>query len=152
MRRFAVMAGVALASSAVASPPPPPPSFIDEIARRLLPTQTPATIDDYARLLADNLTVTIDGKTVADTKQQWLGMVRQRLGRVDRTVEAYAEGRDSILVFDDFDDKSDEHCPAGRTCIFDPRYHARAVKYQVGADHLIHDIRIVQTDGFLRTP
>jgi len=152
VRRLAIMAGVALASSAAASPPPPPPGFIDDMTKQLLPTQTAATIDDYARLLADNLTVTIDGKTVADSKEQWVAIVRKRLGKVDRTVDAYAEGRDSILVFDDFDDKSDEHCPKLGGCVFDPRYRARAVKYQVGADHLIHDIRIVQTDGFLRRP
>ena len=139
----------ALASSTAASPPPPPRAFIDDIAKQLVGTA--ARFDDYARLLADDLTVTLNGKTVASNRAQWLAIERDRVGKVDRRVYGYAEGRDDILVIDGVDDRSDERCPQGRTCVFDPRYRARAVQYQLGSDHLIHAIRIVQSDGFLRT-
>lgn len=141
----------ALTSSVIASPPPPPPSFIDDVAKQLVPTQTPTSFASYASLLANDLTVTLDGATIAASKDEWLAIERARLGKIDRSIYGYAEGRDNILVFDRFDDRSDEHCPQGHTCVFDPRYHARAVQYQLGPDHLVHAIRIVQSDGFLRT-
>ena len=139
-----------LASATAASPPPPPPSFIDDVARQLVPTQTPATFDRYASLLADDLTVTLDGKRIATSKAGWLAIERSRLGKINRSVYGYAEGRDNLLVFDRYDDRSDEHCPEAHTCAFDPRYHARAVQYELGPDHLVHSIRIMQSDGFLR--
>lgn len=141
----------ALASLTAASPPPPPPSFVDDVAKQLVPTQTSATFDRYASLLANDLTVTIDGKKIAANKAEWLAIERSRLGKIDRSVYGYAEGRDNVLVFDRYDDRSDEHCPEPHTCVFDPRSHARAVQYQLGPDHLVHSIRIVQSDGFLRT-
>jgi hypothetical protein len=140
-----------LGSTTAASPPPPPPTFIDDIAKELVRTQTAASFDRYAALLADDLSVTLDGRIIAANKAEWLAMERRRLGKIDRSVYGYAEGRDNILVFDRFDDRSDVHCRQGPTCVFDPRYHARAVQYQFGADHLVHFIRIVQSDGFLRT-
>ncbi len=145
------LASSAFASSAIASPPPPPPSFVDGIAKQLLPTLTSASFDRYADLLANNLMVTLNGKTIAANKADWLGIERARLGKVDRSVYGYAEGRDNILVFDRFDNLSDEHCPQGDTCVFDPRSYARAVQYQLGPDHLVHSIQILQSDGFLRT-
>lgn len=140
-----------VASSAAASPPPPPPAFMDSVAKQLMQTQTPASFDRYADLLADDLTVTLDGKMIAANKGDWLAIERSRIGKIDRSVYGYAEGRDNLLVFDRFDDRSDEHCAQGGACVFDPRYHARAIQYQFGQDNLVHAIRIVQSDGFLRT-
>ena len=148
---FLFFASSALASSAVAGPPPPPPAFVDDMAKQLLPTQTSGSFDRYAGLLANNLTVTLNDKTIAANKAEWLAIERARLGKVDRSVYGYAEGRDNLLVFDRIDDLSDEHCPQGTACVFDPRFHARAVQYQLGPDHLVHSIRIVESDGFLRT-
>ena len=145
------LASFGLAFSAVASPPPPPPAFVDDIAKRLLPTQTIASFDRYADLLTDNLTVTLNGKTIAANKADWLAIERARLGKVDRSVYGYAEGRDNLLVFDRFDDLSDEHCRQPGNCVFGPRSHARAVQYQLGPDHLVHSIQIVESDGLLRT-
>jgi hypothetical protein len=141
----------AFATSAAASPPPPPPAFVDEVARQLLLTPTRASFERYTRLFADDLTVAIDGKRIASNKADWLALERSRLGKTDRKIFGYAEGSNNILVFDRFDDRSDEHCPTGGTCVFDPRYHSRAVQYQLGSDHLIHAIRIVESDGLLRT-
>ena len=146
-----LLASSTFASSATASPAPPPPAFIDNIARQLMQTQTSASFDQYAGLLADDLTVTLDGNMVAANKAEWLKIERYRLGKIDRSVYGYAEGRNNLLVFERFDDRSDERCPQGGTCVFDPRYHSRAVQYQFGPDHLVHFIRIVQSDGFLRT-
>ena len=145
-----LLASSTFASSTAASPPPPPSSFVDDVAKQLVQTQTSASFDRYAGLLADDLTVTLDGNMLAANKADWLKIERLRLGKIDRSVYGYAEGRDNLLVFDRFDDRSDQHCPQGGTCVFDPRYHARAVQYQFGADHLVHSIRIVQSDGFLR--
>ena len=145
------LAGSALASTTAASPPPPPPPFIDDIAKQLVPAQTAASFDRYAGLLADDLTVTLDGTVIAANKTEWLAIERARLGKIDRTVYGYAEGRDNILVFDRFDDRSDVHCPQGAACVFDPRYHARALQYKFGQDRLVHFIRILESDGFLRT-
>jgi hypothetical protein len=125
--------------------------FVDDAARQLVLTPTPASFASYASLLANDLTVTQDGKTIAATKAEWLAIEHARLGKIDRSVYGYAEGHDNILIFDRVDDGSDEHCPQGHACVFDPRYHARAVQYQLGPDHLVHAIRIVQSDGFLRT-
>ena len=152
MRVFLMLAAATLSTAVAASPPPPPPGFIVDIAKQLVPTPTAATFDNYARLLADDLTVTQDGKIIAASKVEWLAIERARLGKVDRFVYGYAEGRDAILVVDRFDDRSDAICPSGHTCLFDPRYHARTIQYRVGTDQLVHAINIVQTDGILRTP
>ena len=148
---FLLLGSSMFASSAAASPPPPPPAFVDDTAKQLIQTQTSANFDRYAGLLADDLTVTLDGRMIAANKANWLKIERSRLGKTHRSVYGYAEGRDNLLVFDRFDDRSDEHCPQGGTCVFDPRYHARAAQYEFGPDHLVHFIRIVQSDGFLRT-
>lgn len=152
MRTLSMLVVAIFASSAAASPPPPPPSFIDDLSRQLVPALTLQNFDHYSSLLAEDLTVTLDGKTIAANKAQWLGIERARLGKVDRFVYGFAEGRDSILVLDRFDDRSDEHCPNGHACLFDPRFHARATRFEIGPDHLVHAIQIVQSDGILRTP
>jgi hypothetical protein len=148
---FCVALGLA-SGPALASPPPPPPAFVDQIAEQLVPTPTPGNLDRYAALFAGDLKVTVNGKEIAADKGAWLEVVRNRLGKVDRYVYGYAEGSDSILVMDRFDDRSDEHCPPGGTCVFDPRWHSRAVRYEIGSDHLVHAIRIVESDGIFRTP
>ena len=137
---------------ALAAPPPPPPAFIDQIAQQLVPTLSLDNFDRYAALLADDLKVSINGSEVASSKRAWLAIQRQRLGKVDRSVYGYAEGRDNILIMDRFNDRSDEHCPPGDSCIFDPRWHARALRYEIGADHLVHAIRILETDGIFQVP
>ena len=146
-----LLAGLTFAAPVAASPPPPPPSFIDEMAKELVPTPTSASFDRYAAALANDLTVTLNSKTIAANKGDWLTIERASLGKVDRIVYGYSEGHDTILVFDRFDDLSDEHCPQGDTCVFDPRYHSRAVQYQFGPDHLVHTIRILESDSFLIT-
>lgn len=154
-RAFRVLTFAAAASIGTASyaaPPPPPPAFVDEIARQLIPTPSAANFERYAALLAADLKVTLNGKEVASTKPAWLAMERHRLGKVDRFVYGYAEGRDNILIMDRFDDRSDEHCWSGSGCQFDPRWHARAVRYDIGADHLVHAIRILDADSIFQTP
>lgn len=147
-----VFGSFSTATPALAAPPPPPPVFIDQIAQQLLPTPSEANFDHYAALLAGNLKVFVNGDAVASGKPAWLAIERQRLGKVDRFVYGFAEGRDNVLIMDRFDDRSDEHCPPGDKCIFDPRWHARAVRYDIGADHLIHDIRILDTDSIFQVP
>lgn len=145
----ALLAG-SLAGAAAAAPPPPPPAWMDDLAARLVPTPTAAGFPRYAAALADDLVVQVDGAGVAATKRAWLAIERARLGRVDRVVIAYAEGRDAILVVDRFDDRSGG--PAGPGLVFDARPVSRAVQYVAGPDRLIHLIRIVRADGALRLP
>jgi hypothetical protein len=146
---FIAMTGASVASAA---PPPPPPAFMDLIAKQLVPTQTVASFDRYAAFLANDLKVTVDGREIAANKSAWLAIERNRLGKVDRLVYGFAEGSDKLLVLDRFDDRSDEHCPTEGACVFDSRYHVRATQYQIGPDHLVHAIRILESDSFLRTP
>lgn len=149
---FLIIAAVAVmpVDPAIASPGPPPPDYIVEAAKHVVPTQTAATIDGYAADLANDLTVWRNGELAAPGKAAWLAIERDRLGKVDRRVIGYVEGYDSILVIDQFDDRSD--VPDTPDAIFDPRYKTRAVRYQFGADHRIHSIRITQTDGILQRP
>jgi hypothetical protein len=149
---FAICLGsIVTQTAAFASPPPPPPDFVDAMAQQLLRTPSADDLAPYAALLADDLKVIDNGTAIATSKAAWLAIQRHRLGKVDRRVQGYAEGSDNVLIFDSFDDLSDEHCPDGRTCVFDPRFHSRAVRYEIGADHLVHAIRIVESDGFLRS-
>jgi hypothetical protein len=150
-RFFGAIALGAIAVPVAASPPPPPPSFIDTIASELLPTPTSESFERYAALLADDLVVTLNGTEIAPNKAGWLAIQRRRLGKVDRSVYGYAEGRDNVVIFERVDDRSDEHCPPGHGCFFDPRDHTRAVRYEIGPDHLVHAIRIIESEGFLRT-
>lgn len=149
LRVVSIVAALAWTSSAIASPPPPPPEFVNEMASQLVKTQTAATFGGYASLLADDLAVSVNGKASAKDKAAWLAIERNRLGKVDRFVYGYVAGRDDLLVLDRFDDKTDEHCPSAGRCIFDPRSVVRAVRYEIGRDHLVHAIRIVQSDGLL---
>ena len=144
--------GLCLCSPVASSPPPPPPQFIDDIARQLIPTPTAESLDRYAALLANDLKVTVNEVEVAASKPAWLAIQRERLGKIDRFVYGYAEGRDNILIMDRFDDRSDEACLAGHSCLFDPRWHARAVRYEIGPDRLVHAIRILETDGIFEVP
>lgn len=148
MRYLALIAAL-LSVPAIGAPPPPPPSYIGDLARRIVPTQTDATFDDYTNALADDLTVSIDGVSVASGKPAWIAIERHRLGKVDRRVLGYVEGYNAILVIDRFDDRSD--LPASSTMLFDPRYKTRAIQYRIGDDHLVHAIRIVQADGVIQT-
>lgn len=134
---------------ASASIPPPPPDYIMAMAKVMAPTLTPASFEPYTKLLADDLTVSVDGKPVAANKAAWLAVERSRLGKVDRTMLAHVEGYDTLLVIDRYDDRSD--LPDNPKMLFDPRYVIRAVQYQVGDDHLVHTIRIVQSPGLLLT-
>lgn len=142
-----LLLGTAL--SARASVPPPPPEYITDMAKVVAPTLTATSFAAYAKLLGNDLTVTIDGKPVATSKAAWFATERHRLGKVDRTMVAHVEGYDTLLVIDRYDDRSD--LPDDPKILFDPRYVIRAVQYQVGDNHLIHTIRIVQSPGLLLT-
>lgn len=141
---------LAQANTAFASPGPPPPEYIINAARQVIPTQTAATFGQYAAELANDLTVWVNDKEVASDKATWLALERHRLGKVDRRVLGYVEGYDSVLVIDRYDDRSD--LPEDSHAIFDPRYKTRAVRYRFGPDHLVHVIRIIETDGLMQTP
>lgn len=147
---LAATLSLAAAEAALASPGPPPPDYIVEAARQLVPTQTAATFDRYADELAKDVTVSSDGTLIASGKAAWLALERHRLGKIDRRVLGYVDGYDSILVIDQFDDRSD--VPDNPHAIFDPRYKTRALQYRFGADHKVHAIRITQTDGIMRSP
>lgn len=148
-RRVALMAmACAIGSAAHASPGPPPPEYIMASAAHLVPTPTAATFDAYAADLAPDVTVTINGSTVARDKAAWVRAERHRLGKVDRRVLSYTPGWNSILVLDQYDDRSD--VPPG--VLADPRPRTRAIRYTFGEDHLIHAIRVIETDGLLLRP
>lgn len=149
---LALAISLSLCSPAASSPPPPPPKFIDDIARQLIPTPSATNLDQYAALLANDLKVTVNGVETTASKSAWLAIQRDRLGKTDRFVYGYAVGRDNILVMDRFDDRSDAACLTGHSCTFDPRWHARAVRYEIGPDHLIHAIRILETDSIFEIP
>jgi len=147
MRLSLLAACLALSlSAALASPPPPPPDYINSAVEALSADLTPQTIDAYAATFADDLHVFQDGRLIAAGKASWLGLERGRLGKVERHVIGYAEGRDSILIVDEFDDRSSS--PVRPGLLFDPRFITRAARYQFGQDHLIHEIRFLQGDGF----
>lgn len=156
MRRLATALVVGLGLSPMCADPvgasvqPAPPAFIDALATQIVPTQTDSTFDQYLAALADDLTVTVDEKQVAENKADWAAAERHRIGKVDRFVIGFAEGYDAILIIERYDDRS--NLPSSSSILFDPRYKARAVRYAVGADHLIHAIQIVQTDGVLQVP
>jgi hypothetical protein len=148
--QICVMAlAVSLPTVAAAAPPPPPPGFIGALAKRIVPTQTPNSFDQYANALGDDLKVSINGRQAAADKTAWLMSERRKLGRVDRRILGLVEGRDSILVLDRYDDRSG--LPTSPNLLFDPRYKTRAVRYEIGADHLIHAIHIVETEGVIQT-
>ena len=149
---LALTLGLSVCCPAIAAPPPPPPQFVDDIARRLLPAPSLPSFDDYAALLANDLKVTVNGKVVARSKPEWLAIERQHLSKAGRYAYALAEGRDNILIIDRFDDRSDEHCPPAHGCLFDPRWHSRAVRYQLGMDHLIHAIDMLEAESIFQFP
>lgn len=138
----------AIGGTAHASPGPPPPEYIMAGAAHLVPTPTATTFDGYVAEFAPDVTVTVNGETVARDKAAWVRAERQRLGKVDRRVLNYTPGWDSILVLDQYDDRSD--VPPG--VLADPRYRTRAIRYAFGDDHLIHAIRIVETEGLMMRP
>lgn len=72
--------GIMSASTISASVAPPPPSFIDDIAKQIVPTPTASSFDHYVAVFADDLTVTMDGKQIAPNKVAWVATERHRLG------------------------------------------------------------------------
>lgn len=141
-----------LGTLARSAPPPPPPQFAQDIAEQLVATPSEKNFASYSGLMANDLTVIENGHTIAASKAEWLSTERTRLGRVDRFVYGFSVDGRSVLILDRSDDRSDEHCPGGDKCIFDPRWVARAIRYEIGADHLIHQIRILETDSIMQTP
>jgi hypothetical protein len=129
---------------AAASPPPPPPEYFGNVAKTLVGDLTPQSIDVYASLFADDLHVFQDERLIVAGKASWLAQERARLGKVERHVIGYAEGSDTILIVDLFDDRS--RLPVGP--LYDSRFITRAVRYQFGSDHLIHEIRFLEGGGF----
>ncbi len=155
LRRVRLLVGLfaaSLGTFANASPPPPPPEFVQNIAEQLVRTPTESNFAAYSGLFANDLSVISNGHTVAARKDEWRSVERARLGKVDRFVYGFAADNHSVLILDRFDDHSDEHCPLGDKCLFDPRWVARAMRYAIGADHLIHQIYILQTDSIMQTP
>ena len=152
MRLLVGLFAASFGTYASASPPPPPPEFVQKIAEQLVRPPTESNFADYSGLLADDLTVIANGRAIAARKGKWIRAERARLGKVDRFVYGFAADTHSVLILDRFDDRSDEHCPPGHHCFFDPRSKARAVRYEIGADHLVHQIRILQTDSIMQTP
>ena len=132
--------------AARAAPPPPPPEFIDNAARVLSADLTPQNFEDHANLFADDLHVFEDGRLIASNKSLWLDRERGQLGKVERHLIGYAEGRDNVLIVDEFDDRSG--LPVRPGLLFDPRFVTRAVRYSFGEDHLVHEVRLVQGGGF----
>ncbi|WP_294197237.1 hypothetical protein [uncultured Sphingomonas sp.] len=145
-----VVAAVSLMSggASFASPGPPPPDYIMASVKRVVPTATATTFDASVADLAPDLTVTVNGETVARDKAAWVATERHRLGKLDRRVLSYTLGWDSILVLDQYDDHSD--VPPG--AFSDARPRTRAVRYAFGEDHLVHTIRIVETEGLMLRP
>lgn len=132
--------------TARASPPPPPPEFIGNAAGALSADLTPQSFNAYADVLADDLHVFRDGDLVASSKSSWLAIERALLGKVERHLIGYAEGRDNVLIVDEFDDRSG--LPVRPGLLLDPRFVTRAVRYQFGQDYLVHEIRLVEGGGF----
>jgi hypothetical protein len=70
----------AIAASASAQVPPAPPLPGQEsLAANLVTVLESKDVKGYSALLADNLTVTEDGKLVASNKQQWLSRFAPKL-------------------------------------------------------------------------
>jgi hypothetical protein len=83
MRLLAGLLALWMSSFANASPPPPPPQIIQNIAEQLLPTPNTTSFGVYSGLFANDLTVTMNGRTVAANKGEWLAIERDRLGKID---------------------------------------------------------------------
>lgn len=147
------IAGLLVASlgTIAGASPPPPPEFVQKIAEQLVITPTQSTFAVYSGLLANDLTVIANGHTIATSKGRWLSVERARLGHTARFVYGFAVDTHSVLILDRFDDQSDEHCPRADKCLFDSRWVARAVRYEIGADHLVHQIRILERDSIMQT-
>jgi hypothetical protein len=147
MRLILIAVWIALLPAfAFAAPPPPPPDFIFEAAKTLTTELNQQTFDAYSALLADDLHVYVDDRQAASDKFSWLTIEKARLGKVERHFIGVAEGRDNILVVDEFDDRSG--LPVRPGLLFDPRFITRAARYQFGSDHMVHEIRFVQGGGF----
>jgi hypothetical protein len=99
----------------------------------------------YAALFADDLHVFLNDNEIVQDKAAWITSQKARLGKVDRNVIGYSEGQDSVLVVDQYDDRS--ALPIRPGLIFDSRFVTRAERYQFGPDHLIHEVRMVQGGG-----
>jgi len=151
MRRIAIIGLFALAAPALASPPPPPPPFVSEAAAILTADIDAASFDRFARLFADDVVAYQGGTTIAAGKSAWLALERGRIGAFHRRVDSYSESNmpsngtsGELLVIDEVDPVA----PAN--IVADPRWTTRATLYEFGPDRLIHTVRIIQTQGFLR--
>ena len=146
-----VLSAIALMAPlpALASPPPPPPEYVSRAAKVLTATKAPDAAQ-YAPLLADDVTVFENGKTVATGKAAWINVWSKNTGHPSGRVIGYSENEGDLLVIDTFDAVDRTNLPP--TSIADPRMVTRSTLYQFGSNHLIHFIRIEKTSSFWMTP
>lgn len=150
MRCVIAFIGLLWAVSAAAAPPPPPPQYIVDLAKTLV---APVTLDRLTAMsgsFAPDLKVSVNGKTTINGKAAWLVAERKLVGKIDRRVIAYSPGYADLMIFDQFDDRSG--LPNNANMLFDPRYVTRAIRYQFGPDHLVHEIRILQGGVYVSPP
>jgi hypothetical protein len=133
-----------MASTAWAAPPPPPPEHIYKAG--LILSSSASDVAKIAPLLANDVVIVENGRTVATDKETSLKMIASSMDAHARRVIAYSAGSEEILVTDTYD-----YLPpvSGQ---FDPRMAGRSTLYLFGGDRLIHAVHVSIAKGFWAIP
>jgi hypothetical protein len=99
---FALVLTLAFASAAHAAPPPPPPEYLYKAAN-VLTAPTGADAATLAPLLAGDVAVSENGKTVATGKDASIALLTPLLGFKTRRVIAHSMGDRDLLITDTYD-------------------------------------------------
>lgn len=134
-------------TSANASIPPMPPPYIAEVAKVVIPTLKKGMEKSYESILANDLTISINGININLDKKSWVNLQKSKIEFLDRKVLSSVEGQSSILVIDRYDDYSKS--PQFRETHANPRLLTRATLYGLKGDGLVHNINIIQSDGLM---
>lgn len=141
------IAAVCLASTpavlAAQLPPPPPPGSPNYV-QLLEDSYNNRSMKDYGALFAENVTVYVDGKIVAKDREAFLQRVQSEF---DRNLHihsmSWAQGS-QVLVMDQVMGCIPLKPSPG--AVYHPCYEARATRYDLGDDHKIVAVHMLQAD------
>lgn len=150
MRHFPILIAALISTAIQAAPPPPPPEYVWN-ASKILTAPSKENETAILALFAEDVVAFQNGATVAKGKSEWLKWRRDNLPPNGGQVVAYSEGwmdGGSLMIIETFDTVDRVTLP--KHFIADPRIATRTTLYQFDKDRLIHTVRVLRIDSWLR--
>ena len=143
--RFFAVASL-ISSAAASAPPPPPPPGAMERANAIATLPTKASLEAYLVLFASDVQAFMNGKRVADGREQWRTWLSGRLGLHNRAVRiSYG---DPIMVTETLSNITYQGGGVVQDCCF----WARVAIYDLDADGRAKVVRMFENETYWGPP